>query len=236
MKVEILNRNRIAIIFLGVLICFVIFFLFREFFIHRNQDSPRKENIAILYTPPRTSDHYRIKNNQAGVTIINYFSLDCVHCRQMYTLEETFLKTNPDELKNINIIYRHNPLEIHPLSQEKALISECVYQQGDDSLFFSFIGRVYAEYQNTLHEGNSWVKKLAEEYTPSQEKFNFCLESEATKNVIQKQKNDNTLQGIEYTPTILVFIDGKFIKKYENIGGKSGMEIVKHFVTISNRK
>lgn len=236
MKIESLSRNKAAVISLGILFCFILFFTSREFFIKWNQDSSGKEDRINLYTPPKITDHYKVKNTQAKVTIINYFSLDCIHCRQMYALEEEFLKTNSEETKNINIVYRHNPLEVQPLSQEKALMSECVYQQMGDSGFFSFIGMAYEEYEKTLHEGNTWVKKLAEENIPSKEKLNLCLESETAKNIIQKQKNENVVQGIVYTPTLLVFIDGNFIKKYENIRAKSGLEIIKHFVTISNSK
>lgn len=230
MKIKSLSEKSWRYIFVGLL------FLCGTVITFQVMSNPTQEEVINEYTTPNSEDHYKIKNSNAKVTIINYFSLDCSHCRKMYELEEIFLKTNPEGLTNINIIYRHNPLEIQPLSQEKALMSECVYKQLGDEGFFAFIGNVYSTYTSTMHTGNDWVKKLAFEVIPSQKDFSSCLESDEAKNIVQKQKTENILQGINYTPTLIVFIDGKFVKKYDNIGGKTAIEIVKHYTNIASTK
>lgn len=203
------------------------------FFSNHREKTEEEISQEIIYAPPSQSDHYKIKNVNARVTIINYFSLDCFYCKKLHALEEEFIKSYPESVENINIIYRHNPLEIYPLSQEKALISECVYRQGGDIAFFKFVKKVF-ESNESFSKNNAPVKTIAYEQVSSRKQMDVCLEDKAVKEVIQRQKVENIFTGISSTPTFLVFIDGKFIKKYENVGGKVGIEIIKYYADKNN--
>ena len=183
---------------------------------------------SVIYTEPSQEDHYLLYDKKNIITLVNYFSLDCDHCKKAYLLEDGLISTLATSSKNINIIYRHNPLLSQPLSKEKALISECVYNQTGDAQFFNFIKEVFVLYKKS--NNNLWVKDIAKKYLTSQEKFDQCLISIAMKEKIQKQKNDNVLSGITYTPTILVYQNKEFVRKYDGISGAVAHEILKYYL------
>jgi protein-disulfide isomerase len=183
-----------------------------------------------IYTAPQARDHYKLKNNNATTTIVNYFSMDCSHCRELFLKEDVLLRENPVLASKINLIYRHNPLASQPLSQEKALIGECVYQQTDDTTFFAFIRSVFERY-NEDEQNNLWVKKIAYTFIPSQSSFDKCLSDSQIQDALQKQKNDSLLSAIIYTPTLLVYSNNIFVRKYDNIGGTAAFEITKYYLS-----
>ena len=102
-----------------------------------------KDQIDDFVPPPTESDHYKIKESSNKMTIVNYFSFDCPHCISLFLMEEPYIEKYKEKF---NIVYRHNPLASQPLSAEKALISECVYDQSGDEGFFSFSHDLFYNY------------------------------------------------------------------------------------------
>lgn len=215
------------------LVCMLLgllgYFMWSAISSHKNSSS-RQESDTV-YASPSANDHYRIQSKKSRITLVNYISLDCIHCKKAYINEDAFLSTLATSSKNITIIYRHNPLASQPLSQEKALISECVYRQTNDVIFFEFIKNVFGSY-NESQKNNLWVTKLASKFVPSQKLLDTCINDEAVRMLIQKQKYENIIADILYTPTILVFIDGNFIKKYENLNGTAMLGLLKYYMSI----
>ena len=188
-------------------------------------ENTQKEKIikeSLLYQAPNENDHYKIKNANAKVTVINYISLDCPHCKEAYLLEDN----NLYKYKNMSLIYRHNPLDIQPLSPEKALIAECVFENTlEDKVFFDFISKAFSDFDKD-NKNNIWFKKMAYNFVKSKEAFNLCLEADVIKESIQNTKYKNIISGINYTPTLLVFVDGRFEKKFENLNAKQVIKIL----------
>jgi thiol-disulfide isomerase/thioredoxin len=213
--------------FLVIFLCAVAFSLYNLVSFSQKEKTEKHDE----YVVSTAYDHYKIKNKEARVTIVNYFSLDCPYCKKLYDLEEDFLQTSPDLAKKLNIIYRHNPLAIQPLSQGKALIAECVYRQQGDEVFFKFVKRVFKEHQDSYLD-NVWVKDIAYKMVPSVKDLDLCVHDATVQNSIQTQKNQNLVEDIQYTPTLLVFVDGVFIKKYENIGVKTLLEVIKYYANL----
>ena len=181
------------------------------------------------YTQPHVGDHYRLYNKEAKVTLVNYFSFDCVHCNKAYLMEDTLLSSLPEKVtKNINIVYRHNPLLSQPLSKGKALIGECVARQSGDARFFAFMQESFATYKNS--SSNDWFVALAKKYVSSQDTLTTCLNDSSVKAFIQQQKNDNVLSDITYTPTVLIFREGEFIHKYDRVGENVVHEVLKYYL------
>lgn len=214
------------------LVCMLLgllsYFMWSAISSHKNSSSRQEGN--TVYASPSANDHYRIQSKKSRITLVNYISLDCIHCKKAFINEDAFLSTLATS-SGISIIYRHNPLASQPLSQEKALISECVYRQTNDTIFFEFIKNVFGSY-NESQKNNAWVKKIAYTFVPSQKLLDTCINDESVRMLIQKQKYENIIAGIEYTPTILVFVDGNFIKKYENLNGTAMLGLLKYYMSI----
>jgi protein-disulfide isomerase len=181
-----------------------------------------------LYDVPNISDHYKVYSTSSRVTIINYISLDCQYCRGAYLLEDSLMEKY---FGKVNLVYRHNPLDHQPLSPEKALIAECVYDQGGDIAFFKFLTTSFTNF-NKENKNNEWLKVIARKNVNSKEEFEKCLENSDIKNKIQEQKNKNVISNITYTPTLLVFIDGEFVKKFDNLGSLQVIKIIDFYLNL----
>ena len=227
------NKNKIkSIIFYGVIFALVAFFIFNIFNIinkKENTTNPRSKNKATVspYKLSEELDHFKVKSLSSDITVINYFDLDCVHCKNAYVLED---KNINDYIGKINIVYRHNPLEIHPLASEKVLIAECVYKiSGEDNkVFFDFVKEVYDNFEKNK-KSNYWVINIAQKYIDKnkKEELSICMSDEKLKDKISKQRSVNLLNHIIYTPTILVFKGSDFVKKYDRLSGGQVDSIMK---------
>ncbi len=227
-----LDKPRAVYVVVLIVITLSILFLVGRSLQLRNQVTLEKESSFVDNKPPQKSDHYKIRNDSAPITIINYISIDCVHCKKAYIAEDAFLASLPEEKRNINLIYRHNPLASQKLSQEKALISECVYQQGGDKAFFAFMSNVFSSY-NEDQKDNLWVKNIATSHVTSQELLETCMRDEKTRNAIQQQKNENIIAEVNQTPSLLIFRNDTFVKRYIGVNERVVIEILKHYIKIS---
>ncbi len=153
--------------------------------------------------PPSDSDHYKWKA-PTNVTVVNYFSLDCPHCRELFMKENELLRLYDDDF---SLVYRHSPLPlIQPLSLEKSIIAECVYRETDDHEFFLFIGDMFAKYKKEQTD-NEWVYDIANTYVRDSALFETCLTGEG-KRIVEKELERSLAHTVYGTPTIVVFVDG----------------------------
>lgn len=209
------------------LIIFISLFLYKKSFkeiINKNEQQIVTNNQEV--DPPNSSDKYKIRDDNATYTVINYYSLDCIYCQRLWLVENQ--ENNESKLKGkINLIYRSTSLFSQPLSGEKALISECLYSISNTENYFKFINNIYnmGDYINT-QKNNDWIKKEAEKYV-DKEKLAQCINNPNNKKLIQDQKNKDIIQNIKFTPTLVVFDkNNKLVNKYENVGGVLGWRIL----------
>ncbi len=171
--------------------------------------------------PPRADDRYRWKTD-SPITVVNYFSIDCPHCRELFALEskrEIFYKNT------FSLIYRHSPLPtIQPLSGEKAVIAECVREQSSDAQMFNFIRSVFESYPES-QDNNDWVKSIASKFVKNQEKLGECVKGEGVKTV-DRERIDALSHEVYGTPTIVVFQDEKPILRLDKTSAQIAIRIM----------
>lgn len=220
-----LNRNNRVLAFIisaVVPVLVLVFILSARFFTVESAE-------VDIYAVPSITDHYKKRDQNATITLVNYFSFDCDHCRESYRMEDDLLQKYKDH-NPVAIIYRHNPLPSQPLSYEKALLSECVFKQTDDATLFAFIQDVYSSYSATAKD-NEWMRSIAYQHVSSKREFDYCVSDPAMKSMLEKQKNENIVSSITYTPTVLIFKDGVFVKKYDAIGEVFATRILEYYLT-----
>ncbi len=213
-------KNNYKYILAGVAITLFLLFLFNYFNgVSRSANKVDMSTLGELNAlAPTTTDTYKLYDEEAKYTVINYFSLDCIHCRKAFLLEDKML----DDLRGkVNIIYRHNPLASQPLSASKAAISLCV-QDYDSHIYFDFIREVFNKY-DLYNINNNWVKSIAYKYVNKIE-LEKCINEKRFEEIISKTKLENTINNIIYTPIIILFKNnpapsgaGEYIKKYDGI-------------------
>ncbi len=186
------------------------------------------EQVDHYLPPPSDSDHYKIRNVGNTITIVNFFSMDCVHCRKAYLFEEKLLAKYGDK---VNLVYRQNPLpEIQPLSPEKALIAECVYNQGGDETMFRFITDVYINF-DIVNQNNNWIKKIAEKYVDNKEKLTSCIADPKEKEKISIAKNKAIASDVTRTPTIAIYQGSKLIERNDGMNENNVAKSLEYWLT-----
>lgn len=188
------------------------------------ENAGSKSEIDFL-PPPNALDHYKWKSN-SPYTVVNYFSMDCPNCREVDATEEKY-KTIYE--KSFSLIYRHSPLPSQPLSGEKAVIAECVYQQSGNEGMFAFISDSYANYRSFAKD-NKWVIDIAKKYVQDSSSLGNCFSSSEMKAFINNKKIEAVSQGVEGTPTIGVF-KGDVLMFRVTIGGKGVKRIMDYLAS-----
>lgn len=230
-----MNKHATSV-FLSIAILFIV-----SVFLIRNQSSDEEgvlsndrlklsviDQVDHYMTPPNKNDHYKIKEEENTITVVNYFSMDCIHCRKAYLFEEKLLAKYGDK---VNLVYRHNPLpEIQPLSPEKALIAECVYNQGGDESMFRFMGDVYENFSLT-NSDNSWIKRIAIDYVEDVSKLENCISDPKEKEKISMAKNKATASAVTRTPTIAIYEGTKLIERNDGMGANNIAKSLEYWLT-----
>lgn len=205
------------IFIIGLIILLIIWFVYLciRYQKSSNSDKESKEiesSIAYL-PPPNESDHYKWKAD-SPYTIVNYFSLDCPHCKAIDELEE---KNKSKYDTAFTLIYRHSPLSIQPLSGEKAVIAECVFKQSGDTGMFAYVSDAYKHYK-TFAKDNIWTLDIARNYVANKDALSKCIDALETKKQVNEQKNKALSYGVYGTPTIGVFKNGELILRLDISG------------------
>jgi protein-disulfide isomerase len=154
-------------------------------------------------------------NANAKVTVVEFGDFQCPFCKQFY--QQTFgqIKTNYIDTGKIKYIFRDFPLtQLHVNAQIAAEAAECANQQGK---FWQYHDILYTDGQS---DGTGLDKASLEKYADTlglnsgtfgfgKNKFNQCLESNATLSIVNADQAEGAKDGVTGTPSF--FINGQLI-------------------------
>ena len=136
----------------------------------------------------------------APVTIIVFTDLRCPYCRKTHKKLHALMQRFPGQ---IQLAFRHYPLDMHPWARPAAEYAYCAQQQ---ERFWPFVDRVF-EHHGQLSA--DILNTLAEEAgVTDQSRFNKCLQNDAARNAVAADIAEATGAGVQSTPTL--FINGRF--------------------------
>ncbi|MBC7503466.1 thioredoxin domain-containing protein [Candidatus Gracilibacteria bacterium] len=185
---------------------------------------------SLPYIRPIGPDERYRWTNSSKYTLVIYESLDCKSCR----------KLNIEILKNIaqykgkfNLAYRSAPLvDLEPLVAEKSLIAECVYSNDGNKVFFDFIDSLYVNYQ-VFQKDNNWAMDLAKKVMTHPDMLDACLADPIKKQKIADDIKNSIADGIKFTPSVVIFYDGKLVGRYAS-GFYGTMRIINYLSTFED--
>ena len=186
-----------------------------------NNQQPPAQPIAPAQAPtgPITvasrSDQPTIGNKNAKVTVVEFGDFQCPFCKQFYQQTFSQIKSAYIDTGKINYVFRHFPLtQIHVNAQISSEAAECANQQGK---FWDYHNLLYTDGQS---DGTGLDKASLEKYADQlglnkgtlgfgAGKFNKCLESNATLDIVNKDQAEGAKDGVSGTPSF--FINGQLL-------------------------
>lgn len=148
------------------------------------------------------AEHGRVMGDpDAPVTIVEFASLTCPHCRQFHEQTLPKLKENWIEPGKAKLVYRHYPLDRPAL--RGAMVANCF--EGDR--FFAVLGMMF-ENQGQWARAESPTKalgRIAAAAGMDGETFESCAnDGQMADAIVEQQLQARREIGVESTPTFLV--------------------------------
>ena len=197
-----LGSNSVIIIIVAMVgLLAMIFFLFSKAQQTNNHNLVIPESTSQFdpVLPLNIDDHYKWKAD-SDITVINYYSIDCPHCRNLFLEENKYRELYE---RTFNLVYRPSPLpDVQPLSLDKAAMAECVLRQSGEESMFLFLKDVFTNYKSD-QKNNVWVELIASNYVDNQVLFTECRFGEGLETVIRQAKQA-LADSVYGTPTIIV--------------------------------
>jgi len=138
---------------------------------------------------------------EAAVTIVEFSDFQCPYCAGLQPTLDQVLKAFP---KEVNLVYKQFPLNIHQYARQAAVASVAAHQQGK---FWQFHDKMFQNF-NSISEDN--IKKWAKEVGLNMGDFEKAMQSGTLETVVQKDIADGAAARVLGTPTL--FINGKRVE------------------------
>lgn len=146
--------------------------------------------------------------DDAAVTIIEYASLSCGHCKRFHETVYPQLKKKYVDTGKVRFIYRDFPLDNRAAAA--AMLSRCI---GDDKTY-SMISVLFEQQEDWAYVRGDPTPKLleiAKQAGFTEETFNSCLKNEDQfKKILAGRERAAKVFGVSSTPTF--FINGERLK------------------------
>ena len=138
--------------------------------------------------------------SNARVIVTEYSDFQCLYCKQAQETIRQVLRAYQDDVR---LVFKHLPLEIHPLSFQAAQAAFCGGKQG-----------VFWQYHDALFDSDTLspevFRSLAKVTGADPEQFQKCLASQESRVAVLDNLSEAQQLGISSTPTFLV--NGKVIR------------------------
>src|SRR3989449_3795286 len=138
---------------------------------------------------------------EAPVTIVEFSDFQCPYCAGLESTLDQVLKAFP---KEVNLIYKQFPLNIHQYARQAAVASMAAHQQGK---FWQLHDKMFQNF-TAISEEN--IKKWAKEVGLNMGDFEKSMQSGTLETIVQKDIADGAAARVLGTPTL--FVNGKRVQ------------------------
>lgn len=145
----------------------------------------------------------RIGRDDAPVRLIEFSDFQCPYCKALHQSVKQALSEMGGE---VQLVYKHLPLDFHPQAKNAALAAACASEQGKFEEYANKLFDSQADW--SASQGTAKFKIYAVQLKLSSADFNKCLDSKKYGDLIKKDEAEAEKFGITGTPAI--FINGQF--------------------------
>jgi protein-disulfide isomerase len=150
--------------------------------------------------PVVAPDEKFIGNADAPVTIVEYFSLGCPHCKNFHETILPKLKADYIDTGKARLVFRDFPLD--NVAFAAALLTRCV----NDLAYFAMVDTLFKQ-QEAWHvqNGIGQITTIAKSAGMDDAAFNVCLSDQSRKDkVLAMQKEASDTFKVNSTPTFFI--------------------------------
>lgn len=198
----------IAIIVAGIIIGGAIFFtrggpatdVFKD-----KVSQPAPDVTADISFRPIDSNDHILGNPNPTVMMLEYSDLECPFCKTFHKTMQTLMDQYAKDGK-IAWTYRHFPLDIHPLSPKESEASECAFELGGNTGFWSYVNKIFEITPSNNQLDPTKLPEIAKGNGLDLTKFNACLSSGKYAQKIKDDYADGLKAGVNGTPHTVLLV------------------------------
>ena len=138
--------------------------------------------------------------DSAPVTIVEYSDFQCPYCSRGYETIKEVMEKYGDQVR---VIYKHLPLDFHPLAMPAAKYYEAIAMQSV-SKAKKFHDAIFENQKKLNSEKESFLKDMAKKAGANMGKLKKDLESDKVAEIIQSDMAEAKKFGFSGTPGFLV--------------------------------
>ncbi len=164
----------------------------------------RKPGNSMAPTASQVSDQAKVKGpTNAKITLVEYSDFQCPACQAAVPLVHELLAKYPND---IQVVYRHFPLQMHLWSPVAHQSAECAHSQGK---FWEYHDLLYDKQKEWSGQANPTDKFLeyAKSISLNIDQFASCLSDPKITEKVNADRNNGESIQIKSTPTF--FLNGE---------------------------
>jgi protein-disulfide isomerase len=170
------------------------------------------DDTGVVYNIDTASSPVRGPKS-APISIIEFSDFQCPFCAGVQEILEKVLKAFP---KDVKLVFKQYPLNIHQYARQAALAALAAHSQGK---FWELHDKLFQNF-SAINEEN--IKKWAKEIGLSMADFEKTMQSGKYEGVLQKDIADGAAAKVVGTPSI--FVNGKRIHERNFEGFKKAIQ------------
>lgn len=151
-------------------------------------------------------DPYKGDKGKAKFAIVEFTDYECPYCKQHYQQTYSQLISSYVDTGDAVYVVKDFPLSFHdPLATNLAIASQCVFDQGGNSMFFGFHDKVF---ETTTSNGNGMtedqIKSAVTSVGANLSSFNTCYDSREFADEVAEDMNHGIAVGVQGTPGFII--------------------------------
>lgn len=169
----------------------------------RQQEEEKKQREEELKNPlkPEVEDGRVIFGNKnAKITIVEYSDFQCPYCSRGYQTMKQVMKAYGDDVR---IVFKHLPLDFHPLARPASEYFEAIGQQ-DPVKAEKFHDGIFENQKGLNDKGEAFLKDLAKKVGADMKKLEAALKDEKIQKRIDADIEEARKYNITGTPGFII--------------------------------
>lgn len=171
---------------------------------NQTTDTPIETNTIVI--SELTNGSMKLGPDNSTLVIVEFSDMQCPFCRKFWYQSLSKIKTEYIESGKVQFVFRHLPLDVHPMAQKSAEALLCAKEQNKE---WEMHDKIYLEQikigaLGTVRYGSYELLKWANETGLEMTSFQMCLGSGRYTDEVDFDKQYAKKLGFNATPSFII--------------------------------